>query len=276
REGLHRKFPRLSSGKCDRAGRSPIRQRSKRLLGPDSRPHVGKREASSRGAQEVRRLQTVDRRQSGGCAHSARQYRQRNVPNGRIAGSGMEPARLQSKSRQQSLCAGRARFRFCRKAHSESTPADGWHSNRDQASGSESPASSPSSHGNGDRTDPGRNQSGAQRSRPVAQPGAATEKRSRPNPGKDRQSARRLQKWLQGDLLKRADGDFRLGAEKFRKKLHFALASDLSMEEIKQRANADLEQTQAAIYETALPLHKKYFPKADEKTLADKKQVTAA
>src|SRR5438552_10737621 len=26
-------------------------------------------------------------------------------------------------------------------------------------------------------------------------------------------------KWLQGDLLKRADGDFRLGAEKFRKKL---------------------------------------------------------
>src|SRR5256886_5095227 len=83
-------------------------------------------------------------------------------------------------------------------------------------------------------------------------------------------------KWLQDDLLKRSDGDFRLGAEKFRKKLHFALASDLSMEEIRQRANADLEQTQAAIYETALPLHKKYFPKADEKTLADKKQVTAA
>src|SRR5229473_2325367 len=82
-------------------------------------------------------------------------------------------------------------------------------------------------------------------------------------------------KWLQNDLLKRSDGDFRLGEEKFRKKLRFALASDLSMEEIMQRANADLEQTQAAIYETALPLHKKYFPKADEKTLADKKQVTA-
>src|SRR6266481_4766119 len=83
-------------------------------------------------------------------------------------------------------------------------------------------------------------------------------------------------KWLQSDLLPRSDGDFRLGAEKFRKKLHFALASDLSMEEIMKRANADLEQAQAAIYETALPLHKKYFPKADEKTLADKKQVTAA
>src|SRR2546427_3083090 len=83
-------------------------------------------------------------------------------------------------------------------------------------------------------------------------------------------------KWLQEDLLKRADGDFRIGAEKFRKKLHFALASDLTMEEIKRRAEADLAQTQAAIYATALPLHKKYFPKADEKTLADKKQVTAA
>ena len=83
-------------------------------------------------------------------------------------------------------------------------------------------------------------------------------------------------KWLQEDLLKRSDGDFRLGAEKFRKKLRFALASDLPMEEIRKRADADLQQTQAAIYETALPLYKKYFPKADEKTLADKHSVTAA
>src|SRR6185503_6830707 len=83
-------------------------------------------------------------------------------------------------------------------------------------------------------------------------------------------------KWLQNDLLPRSDGNFRLGAEKFRKKLRFALASDLSMEEIKKRADADLAQTQEAIYQTALPLYKKYFPKADEKTLADKKQVTAA
>ena len=82
--------------------------------------------------------------------------------------------------------------------------------------------------------------------------------------------------WLQTDLLKRSDGDFRLGEDKFRKKLRFALASDLSMEEIKKRAEADLAQTQEAIYQTALPLYKKYFPNGDEKTLADKKQVTAA
>jgi uncharacterized protein (DUF885 family) len=83
-------------------------------------------------------------------------------------------------------------------------------------------------------------------------------------------------KWLQNDLLPRSDGNFRLGAEKFRKKLRFALASDLSMEEIMKRAQADLKQTQTAIYETALPLYKKYFPNTDAATLADKHQVTAA
>ena len=83
-------------------------------------------------------------------------------------------------------------------------------------------------------------------------------------------------KWLQNDLLPRSDGNFRLGAEKYRKKLRFALASDLPMEEIMDRAKADLRKTQVAIYETALPLYKKYFPNADEKTLADKQKVTAA
>src|SRR5216117_1637646 len=85
-------------------------------------------------------------------------------------------------------------------------------------------------------------------------------------------------KWLQNDLLPRSDGDFRLGAEKYRKKLRFALASDLSMEEIMKRAQADLQQTQTAIYETGLPLYKKYFPTADPAAagLADKHEVTAA
>ncbi len=82
--------------------------------------------------------------------------------------------------------------------------------------------------------------------------------------------------WLQEDLLPRSDGDFRIGTDKFRKKLRFALASDLSMEEIMQRAQADLAATQKAIYETALPFYKKYFPNADKSALTDKKKVTAA
>src|SRR5881409_3428492 len=85
-------------------------------------------------------------------------------------------------------------------------------------------------------------------------------------------------KWLQNNLLPSSDGDFRLGEEKYRKKLRFALASDLPMEEIMKRAKADLEQTQTAIYETALPLYRKYFPNADPAAagLADKHKVTAA
>lgn len=83
-------------------------------------------------------------------------------------------------------------------------------------------------------------------------------------------------KWLETDLLPRSTGDFRVGAEIFRKKLRFALASDLSMEELMKRARVDLEQTQKAIYETALPLFKSYFPDADEATLNDRKKVTTA
>src|SRR5437660_4523366 len=83
-------------------------------------------------------------------------------------------------------------------------------------------------------------------------------------------------RWLQNDLLARSNGNFSLGAEKYRKKLHFALASDLSMEEIMKRAQTNLQQTQIAIYETALPLYKKHFPNSDAATLADKHKVTAA
>ncbi len=83
-------------------------------------------------------------------------------------------------------------------------------------------------------------------------------------------------KWLQTDLLPRSDGDFRLGADKFRKKLRFALSSELSMEEIMKRAQADLAQTQKAIYETALPLSKKSFPNVGKSTLEDRKKVTTA
>ncbi|MGI8821041.1 MAG: DUF885 domain-containing protein [Chthoniobacterales bacterium] len=83
-------------------------------------------------------------------------------------------------------------------------------------------------------------------------------------------------KWLQEDLLPRSTGDFRIGPDKFQKKLRFALSSDLSMEELMKRARADLAQTQKAIYETALPMFQQQFPDADEATLQDRKKVTTA
>jgi uncharacterized protein (DUF885 family) len=75
------------------------------------------------------------------------------------------------------------------------------------------------------------------------------------------------QSWLEKDLLPRSTGDFRLGDEKFRKKLRFALDSDLSKEEILRRAEADLKATRAAMYRTALQVWPHVFP--DKPTPAD-------
>jgi len=68
------------------------------------------------------------------------------------------------------------------------------------------------------------------------------------------------QQWLEKELLPRSNGDFRLGNEKFRKKLRFALDSDLSKEEILRRAEADLKSTRSAMYQTAVQIWPKLFP----------------
>lgn len=60
--------------------------------------------------------------------------------------------------------------------------------------------------------------------------------------------------WLQNDLLPRANGDFRIGDEKFRRKLRYSLDSNLTKEEILAHAESDLKKTQDAMYETALKL----------------------
>src|SRR3981081_1465381 len=71
-----------------------------------------------------------------------------------------------------------------------------------------------------------------------------------PSQEKTAKALEESKKWLQDDLLKRSDCDVPLGAHRVRRKLRFALASELAMEEILQRARADLEKTQTAIYET--------------------------
>ena len=82
-------------------------------------------------------------------------------------------------------------------------------------------------------------------------------------------------KWLEDDLLPRSNGDFRLGDEKFRAKLRYTLHSDLPREDILKRAEADLVITQNAIYQTALPMFEKYFPK-NKKDFENKKKVVKA
>ncbi len=82
--------------------------------------------------------------------------------------------------------------------------------------------------------------------------------------------------WLEKDVLPQANGSFRLGPELYRKKLRFALDSDLSPEQILARAEQELATTTAALYATARPLYEKYFPTADRsQPLAPDKVIRA-
>ena len=83
--------------------------------------------------------------------------------------------------------------------------------------------------------------------------------------------------WLQKDLLPRSNGDFRLGDQKFRRKLYYSLESNLTKEDVLKIAEEDLKNTQVRLFETALPLFKEFFPKiTDSQKLDDKKAVIKA
>ena len=62
------------------------------------------------------------------------------------------------------------------------------------------------------------------------------------------------QTWLEQTLLPNASGEFRLGAEKFDKKLSFTLFSPLSRQEIRQRAESQIDSVRAQMYQVAKPL----------------------
>lgn len=76
--------------------------------------------------------------------------------------------------------------------------------------------------------------------------------------------------WLKNDVLPKTNADFRIGEELYDKKLQFSLNSNLSKEEILERAEAELVSTQNELFKTAVPLYQKYFFKNPGK---DKKHV---
>lgn len=80
-------------------------------------------------------------------------------------------------------------------------------------------------------------------------------------------------KWLKEDLLPRADGDFRLGDEKFRTRLRYSLESNLTKEEVLRRAEAELKKTQSDMYETALPIFEKSYTGRETPKGVDRKTV---
>jgi uncharacterized protein (DUF885 family) len=84
------------------------------------------------------------------------------------------------------------------------------------------------------------------------------------------------QRWLEKDVLPQAKGEFRLGAERFRKKLRFALDADLSPEQIYERCERELAKTTEEMYATALPLFRRYFPERDAAAQEDRPGVIKA
>ena len=82
--------------------------------------------------------------------------------------------------------------------------------------------------------------------------------------------------WLEKNVLPTANGEFRLGAERFRKKLRFSLDSDLSPEEILARCERELVTTTEALYATALPLFKRHFPDRGSAAQQDRPAVIKA
>lgn len=66
--------------------------------------------------------------------------------------------------------------------------------------------------------------------------------------GRARTAVSQQQIWLEKRLLPEAKGDFRFGAQRYDEKLHFALDSALSREEIRARAQAELTRTRQQMY----------------------------
>ncbi len=83
-------------------------------------------------------------------------------------------------------------------------------------------------------------------------------------------------RWMREELLPRSTRSFRIGEEKYRAKLSYTLHSDLSMEEILERALRRLDELQEELYSTALPLYLEHRPDAAEDALADRPAVIRA
>ncbi len=66
-----------------------------------------------------------------------------------------------------------------------------------------------------------------------------------------RKAVAEQQTWLDETLIPNARGDFRIGAELYDQKLAFALNSPLTRAEIRQRAEAQIKQTRAEMYDIA-------------------------
>ena len=66
-----------------------------------------------------------------------------------------------------------------------------------------------------------------------------------------KQAVAEQQTWLDDTLVPNAAGDFRIGAEKYDRKLGFALSSSLSRAQIRQRAESEMQRVRGQMYDIA-------------------------
>lgn len=78
-----------------------------------------------------------------------------------------------------------------------------------------------------------------------------------------RRAAEEHQAWLETVLLPQAEGEFRLGAERFDRKLQFTLNSMLSRQEIRTRAEREYDAVRAEMYEVSSVIYRAKYPYAD-------------
>jgi uncharacterized protein (DUF885 family) len=75
-----------------------------------------------------------------------------------------------------------------------------------------------------------------------------------------RQAVEDHQKWLEGEVLPKAGGDWRLGAELFDRKLSFALSSRLTRQDIRKLAEAELLRVRRQMYDLAAEVYRREYP----------------
>ncbi len=75
-----------------------------------------------------------------------------------------------------------------------------------------------------------------------------------------RSAAAEQQAWLETELLPSAQADFRLGAERFDRKLGFTLNSALTRQEIRTRAEREYQSVREAMYEVASAVYRSKYP----------------
>jgi uncharacterized protein (DUF885 family) len=71
---------------------------------------------------------------------------------------------------------------------------------------------------------------------------------------------RQFQDWVRADLLPRSDGDWRLGPDRWTRKLRLTLQSDMDGDTITREARNAIDTIRARMLDIAEPLHRRLFP----------------